>query len=89
MTKEHANMKSAIGQHKRSVKVPYIVKSLVVKSLVNEDRKKFGGKIFCELKSIFTGNVMEIVKIGKKLANCCNLPKLFLPPVYFTVQYTI
>ena len=67
MTKQHANMRSAIGQHKRSVKVPYRVKPLVVKSLVNKDRKKFGRKIFCELKSIFTRNVVEIVKIGKKI----------------------
>ena len=33
---------------------------------MNKDFRKFGGKNFGELKSICIGNVMEIVKIGKK-----------------------
>ena len=35
--------------------------------LVNKDCRKFDRKSFGELKSICTGNVVEIVKIGKKL----------------------
>ena len=35
--------------------------------MANEDCRKFGGKNFGELKSICIGNVMEIVKISKKL----------------------
>ena len=38
-----------------------------VKTLANKDCRKFGGKIFGELKSICIGNVIEIVKICKKL----------------------
>ena len=34
-------------------------------NLANKDCRIFGGKNFGELKSIFTGNVIEIVKIGK------------------------
>ena len=37
------------------------------KSLANKDCRKFGGKTFGALKFICIGNVMEIVKIGKKL----------------------
>ena len=33
---------------------------------MNKDCRKFGRKNFGELKSICIGNVMEIVKIGKK-----------------------
>ena len=42
-----------------NVKIPYS------KKLWNKDCRIFGGKNFGELKSIFTGNVIEIVKIGK------------------------
>ena len=40
--------------------------------------KKFG-----ELKSICIGNVIEIVKIGKNLVNCCNSPN---SPKFFYCQ---
>ena len=61
---------------KISNNIPYSKKTLAVKSLVNEGCRKFGGKNLRELKSICIGNVMELVKIGKKnLANCCNSPK--------------
>ena len=43
-----------------------------------KDCRKFGRKNFGELNSIYIGNGMEIVKIGKKhLAKCCNSPKFF------------
>ena len=35
-----------------------IVKTLAVKSLANKNYRKFGGKSFGELKSIYIGNVM-------------------------------
>ena len=35
--------------------------------MANKDCRKFGGKNFGELKSISIENVIEIVKIGKKL----------------------
>ena len=34
-------------------------------------------KNFGKVKSICIGDVMKIVKSGKNLAKCCNLPKLF------------
>ena len=56
--------------------------------------KNFGSKKVWQIRTVgslaenlwqnevhFAGNVMEIVKIGKKLEKCCNLPnlpKLFL-----------
>ena len=40
------------------------------KSLANKDCRKFG-----KLKSIYIGNVIEIVKNGKNLANYCNSPQ--------------
>ena len=51
-----------------------IVKTLAVKSLVNKDCRKFGGKNFGKLKYICIGDVMDRVKIGKNLENCCNSP---------------
>ena len=39
-----------------------------VKTLANKDCRKLGGKNFGDLKSICIRNVMEIVKIGKKLS---------------------
>ena len=47
-----------------------------VKTSANKDCRKFGRKNFSELKSIFNGNVMEIVKIDENLG---------APPL-FTVQ---
>ena len=46
--------------------IPYSKKHWWSKTLVNKDCRKFGGKNFGKLKSICIGNVMEIVKIGKK-----------------------
>ena len=61
-----------------------------VKTLANKDCRKFGGKNFDELKSICIGNVMEIVKIGKKLGVMlyfAKFTKVFSPPMFFTVWY--
>ena len=42
------------------------VYTVPLKTLVNKDCKQFGRKNFGKFKSIFIGNVMEVVKIGKK-----------------------
>ena len=64
------------------------LKTLVPKSLANKDCGKFIGKNFGELKSICIGNVLEIVRTGKKLVcKSQNLPKFFLLSMFFTVQY--
>ena len=45
----------------------HIVKNFGGKSLANKGCRKFGRENFGELKSICMRNVMEILKIGKKI----------------------
>ena len=47
------------------------------------DSKEIWWKKTGELKSTCIGNVVEIVKIGKNLVNCCNLPS---SPKFFTAN---
>ena len=43
---------------------------------MNKDCRKFGGKNFGKLKSIYIGNVMEIVTIGKKTWYITVIPQI-------------
>ena len=40
-----------------------------------------------ELKPICIENVMEVVEIGKQLGELLLFAKIFLPPLFFNVQY--
>ena len=79
-------MPAKLLQHYRIVKTFGGKKGWRIRTIGSVAEKRYG-----ELKSICIGNVMEIMKIGKKLiiiANCCNLPKFSLP-MFFTVWYLV
>ena len=50
---------------------------------MNKDRWKFGIKSFGELKSIYIGNAIEIVKIGKETWQNAVIHQGFLLPMFF------